>query len=72
MQTQYEEGEIITSKCEKLEEIDSESSLRSLVIVYYILKSDTNGNERVKKPYLDEMSSLEYVCPFYNFLGKCT
>jgi hypothetical protein len=38
MQTQYEEGEIITSKCEKLEEIDSESSLRSLVLLNYIIE----------------------------------
>ncbi|CAD8127060.1 unnamed protein product [Paramecium sonneborni] len=64
MDLQYEEGEILTQKNDKLEGIDSESSLRSL--------SDTNRDERVHKTIKDELSSFSYVCPIFNFIGHCT
>ncbi|CAD8142517.1 unnamed protein product [Paramecium octaurelia] len=64
MDLQYEEGEILTQKGEKLEGVDSESSLRSL--------SDTNREERVRKTLKDELNTCSYACPLFNFLGHCT
>ncbi|CAD8043939.1 unnamed protein product [Paramecium primaurelia] len=64
MDLQFEEGEIFAQKSDKLEGIDSESSLRSL--------SDTNRDERVHKTIKDELSSFSYVCPIFNFIGRCT
>ncbi|CAD8140481.1 unnamed protein product [Paramecium octaurelia] len=64
MDSQYEEGEIMTQKSDKLERINSESSLRSL--------SDTNGDERVRKSQQEDLSSFSYVCAIFNFLGHCT
>ncbi|CAD8138284.1 unnamed protein product [Paramecium pentaurelia] len=64
MDSQYEEGEIITQKSDQLEPINSESSLRSL--------SDTNGDERVCKLQQEKLCSFSYVCAIYNFLGHCT
>ncbi|CAD8135660.1 unnamed protein product [Paramecium octaurelia] len=64
MDLQYEEGEIFAQKSDKLEGVDSESSLRSL--------SDTNREERVHKTIKDELSSVSYVCPIFNFIGHCT
>ncbi|CAK78587.1 unnamed protein product (macronuclear) [Paramecium tetraurelia] len=64
MDLQYEEGEIFAQKSDKLEGVDSESSLRSL--------SDTNREERVHKTIKDELSSVSYVCPIFNFIGRCT
>ncbi|CAD8136655.1 unnamed protein product [Paramecium octaurelia] len=63
MDSQYEEGEIMTQKSEQLERINSESSLRSL--------SDTNFDERVRKSQQEDPSSFSYVCAIYNFLGQC-
>ncbi|CAD8046431.1 unnamed protein product [Paramecium sonneborni] len=62
MDLQYEEGEIL--KNDKLEGVDSESSLRSI--------SDTIRDERVHKSIKDELSSSSYVCPIFNFIGYCT
>lgn len=39
----------MTQKSEKLERVNSESSLRSLVNYYINIQSDTNGDERVRK-----------------------
>ncbi|CAD8054007.1 unnamed protein product [Paramecium sonneborni] len=64
MDSQYEEGEIMTHKNDKLERINSESSLRSL--------SDTNGDERLRKSLLEKTSSFSYICAIFNFLGHCT
>ncbi|CAD8046733.1 unnamed protein product [Paramecium sonneborni] len=64
MDSQYEEGEIMTQKSDKLERINSESSLRSL--------SDTNGDDRVRKFQQENTSSFSYDCAIFNFLGHCT